>query len=360
MSGRVTSLLLLFLSSGAALGAEEVLVRDALLGPAYPLEARVSFHAALLHWMDALAGLRGGGGTGGKTDDAHRMQFQALHGPPTPLEVALLRRYARVRERFGGESAPERVHALTLAFFDSADLETALRRAAPAIGDDGVEALRSAMSHFAPRYRPIWNEGRVARSFVEGAIEHPRREALGALLQDVAGFFGVSRIDSPPPCIVVVPVPEGFGTHAQALGHALLLEVRARENLIDEVSPIVHENAHFLFYRIPERRREALGARAARSGPQGATAWILLHEALPTALGQGVAGARFRGKAWSRQQSWYHLPDVDRYAKALFPLVRRALAQGRHFDEAFVDQAIALYLRDRDRSAEPAAPPTPR
>lgn len=347
-------LLLLWSLVAQAGPPETILVRESVLGPTYPLEARISFHAALLHWMDALAGLRGRGGTAGKTDDAHRREFHAVHGEPTELDVTLLRRYAEIRAKFAREAPADRTHALTLAFFDSPSLDAALNRATRSIGDKEVETLRMVMDHFASRFRPIWDDGRVARGFVDGVMHHPRRGAVGALLGDVERFFGVERIDPPHPSIVVMPVPDGFGTHAQALGHALLLEVRTWEDLVDEVSPIVHENAHFLFYRIPQSRRDALGARAARSGPAGPEAWFLLHEALPTAIGQGVAGARFRGKRWSRQGSWYHLADVDRYAKALFPLVRKALAQGRSFDEAFVDQAVALYEPsegDESRSA---------
>jgi hypothetical protein len=75
------------------------------------------------------------------------------------------------------------------------------------------------------------------------------------------------------------------------------------------------------------------------------SAWLALDEALPTALGQGVADRVFRPLSWSKKVQWYHAPDVDTYAKAIYPLVLDALASGRSIDEAFVKNAIDVYPR---------------
>ena len=77
--------------------------------------------------------------------------------------------------------------------------------------------------------------------------------------------------------------------------------------------------------------------------PGGVEAWQLLHEALPTALGQGVAGQRFKAADWDIGHRWYHTEAVDRYAKQIYPLVRDTLAAGGTFDEGFLDAAVALY-----------------
>jgi hypothetical protein len=69
----------------------------------------------------------------------------------------------------------------------------------------------------------------------------------------------------------------------------------------------------------------------------------MLNEALPTALGQGVADHAFRPNAWSTGAPWYHTPEVDRYAKSIYKLVNRAVATGAKFDEAFLREAVRLY-----------------
>ena len=146
--------------------------------------------------------------------------------------------------------------------------------------------------------------------------------------------------------MILVPVPHGYGTHAEAVGRFLLIEVREGESLADQAEVIVHENAHFLFDRVPRERRAALRAAAARQGAAGERAWSLLREALPTALGQGVAGHELRPRAWSIEDPWYHIGDIDRYAKALHPLVADAVSSGRRFDEEFVRDAVRLLPAD--------------
>jgi hypothetical protein len=75
----------------------------------------------------------------------------------------------------------------------------------------------------------------------------------------------------------------------------------------------------------------------------GLAAWQVLKEALPTAIGQGLAYKRFLPERWSMEQPWYHLDLVDLYAKRLFPLVRETFENGGAFDEKFLRRAAALY-----------------
>jgi len=140
---------------------------------------------------------------------------------------------------------------------------------------------------------------------------------------------------------VLVPVDPGYGTHAQAIGRYLLIEVFPGETLLDEVGPIVHENVHFLLKAIDRKRWEALEQKATGSGPGGTMAWRLLHEALPTALAQGLATYELRRAEWSMDEPWYHVAEIDAYAKRLFPIVKDALERDGSFDEDFVRKAVA-------------------
>ena len=315
-----------------------------LLHDSYPLEVSVSFHAALLHWMDSLAGLNGAGLTAGKTERAYRVQFQELLGGPTDEDMKQLRDFADTRMRFAGKHRNGDVDALTRAFLEGATLEESLASASELIGREETGVLRTALEHFELRYEPVWEEGKIPKRFVERAQRTRKRRAMAKFLVRVADFFGVSPLQKPYPRVVLVPVVDGAGTHAQAIGRHLLFEIRPWEGLVDESAPIVHENAHFLFYRIDRQRRESLQRVAHEMGPRGRTAWRLLLEALPTAIAQGVAYQRFVPGRWSMDQRWYHIDSVDRYAKRLFPLVKQVLADdGVAFDEAFLRKAVALY-----------------
>jgi hypothetical protein len=313
-----------------------------LFGDTYPIEVSISFHKAFLHWMDSLAMLAGHGFTGGKTVEAHRRQFEVvLGGLPTRKDVEMLKRYHAVRSGYVRQSDPERRNRLTLAFLEASSLDDALERAAGLLETNSARALAGSMRHFMPLYRQIWKDGEVPRSFLARARNFERREELASLLAEVARFYGVSPGQDPRPELVLVPVPPGFGTHAQAIESFLLIEIRNGEALIDEVAPIVHENAHFMYRKIPESRREELEqtALAERRGPD---AWPLLTEALPTAIAQGVADQTFR-EDWSTVRPWYHDESVDRYAKRIFPLVRDALRDGGSLDRAFVKKLVSAY-----------------
>ena len=138
-----------------------------------------------------------------------------------------------------------------------------------------------------------------------------------------------------------MPVPPGHGTHAQAIGAFLLIEIRRGESLADEVAPIVHENVHLLYARIDASKIEQMNETvfAGRSDD----AEYRLREALPTAIAQGLAGEAFQDGRWSLDYSWYHISAVDRYAKRIYPIVKRALTAGDSFDETFLKEVIAAY-----------------
>ena len=323
-----------------------------LLGDRYTIGVSVDFHNGLLHWLDSLAEVKGAGSTAGKTVPAHRAEFHALWGRPSDSDREMLRRYHAARRAFADGASPGDRHRLTLAFFEAADLDEALERAS-ALGDpEAVGHLTQSIRHFEPRYGRVWRQGHIPRKFVERASAATRRDELADLLAGVARFFGVPPDPDPPPQLVLTPVPSGFGTHAQAIGRFLLIEIRDGETLADEVAPIVHENVHYLFQSISPARREALERAAVGTARYGADAWRTLAEALPTAIGQGVAERSFRGASWSLKIPWYHLEHVDAYAKRIFPLVDRALEAGRPFDEALVRRLVEAF----PRAATPRSP----
>jgi hypothetical protein len=228
-------------------------------------------------------------------------------------------------------------------FCEAGSIDGAIESARAKIGREDADAIRVALERFLPRYLEIWRDGAVAREFLSLARRDPSRASLALRLERIAEFYGVEPAQDPRPRVVLVPVPHHYGTHAEAVGRDLLIEVRPDEGLADQASVIAHENAHFLFYRIDETRRRRLAEFARGAEPQGEIAWNTLLEALPTALGQGVVDEEFRPRSWSTDAPWYHTAEVDRYAKEIFPLVKRALAHGLQFDEAFVKAALMRY-----------------
>jgi hypothetical protein len=225
-------------------------------------------------------------------------------------------------------------------FCESATVEDALAKLKPVSTGDAWNGLAKALAHFRPRYEIVWNGGAIPKAFLERARRDPGRPKLEALLARIVRFYGVDPRSAPPPRLALVPVPAGFGTHAEAIGDVLLVEVRQDEGLADEASVIVHENAHFLWSLVPPERRRRLATYASGVGDDGTRAFGLFGEAIPTALGQGVADRAFRPSTWSPDDGWYHLEDVDTCAKRIYPTVADALDRGLTLDEALVFRAI--------------------
>jgi len=340
---------------GLPLAAGSTTTEDhGLFGKTYPLDVTVSFHKALLHWVDSLAMLSGHGATGGKTIPAHRLEFERVLGSPTPKDVSMLKRFHSVRMGDINRAPAEERDRITLAFFEASSLDDALDRCGEILEPNPAKAFADAMRHFASRYERIWNDGEIANGFVSSARSSERRNELAEFLTGVARFFDVKPDEDPRPQIVLAPVPPGSGTHAQAIRSYLLIEIRRGEELGDEAAPIIHENAHFLYRKIPPTRREQLQRTALEA--HGEEAWYLLKEALPTAIAQGVADRSFRQDSWSRERPWYHDPAVDDYAKRIFPLIEDALENGGTLDETFVKKLVAAYGAPAATAVTPRSP----
>lgn len=314
-----------------------------LLTHPYPIEAVASFPGGLFHWIDSLAGT-----SVGKTVPAHRAQYLKLFGRPQPADLDQLEAFVAAREehaRFEADRAARlgetpRASAMLSVFCAAPTVERALASLKEELTPDTWSKLAGALAYFRPKYEVVWNDGAIPQSFLEAARTDPRRPRLEALLTKIVAFYGVDPLAVPPPRIALVPVPAGWGTHAEAVGSILLLEIRADDTLADESSVIVHENSHFLWTLVPPERQQRLAAAAASASGTGEETYRLFHEAIPTALGQGVADRAFRPTQWSPDEFWYHIDDVDRCAKRIYPLVSGALDTGRGIDEELVRRLV--------------------
>jgi len=312
---------------------------ERLLRDDYLLEGSVSFPAGLFHWVDSLAGT-----SGGKTIPQYREEFYRTFGALGEAKPALasFRSIRLAHARRNGVGGSERGASSMLGVFLAADtLDAAFEDLKSQLSPDESDRLRAALEQLAPKYRTLWNGGARAREFLDNAKRNPSRADLEKLMAAMARFLGVDPKTEPAPRIVPVPVPAGGGTHAEAVGRYLLIEIRPGETVIDEAAPIVHENAHFLWYRIGDQRAEKLEAAARVVDSRGFT-WRLLHEALPTALGQGVAARRFQREHWSPRAGWYHIDEIDECAKRIYPLVQKAMDDGAVLDEELMTRMVRV------------------
>jgi len=299
-----------------------------ILARPFPMEAAPSFPGGLFHWVDSLAGT-----SGGKTVPAYRRDYVQRFGPIGDDDAVHLRAFAALRA--------QRPTSYLLGVFCSArGIDDALTSVKAELPPGAWDDLAAALAHFRTKYEVIWNDGEIPRSFLERARRDPSRKRLEALLSKIVRFYRVDPLTAPPPRLALVPVPSGFGTHAEAIGRVLLIEIRREDALADEASVIVHETSHFLWGLVPPDRQRRLAEHASSLGPAAPRIFALLGEAVPTALGQGVADRMFDPRRWSIDGPWYHTPEVDGCAKKIYPLVQEALDSGGALDEAFLDRVF--------------------
>jgi len=318
-----------------------------LLGKSYPLQISLSHHVALFHWVDSLAGT-----SGGKTIPVYQKDFLSRFGMMTPTERDLLERFREARGHdsrrplpaaSGGSLTPRGSGLLRHTFLEMEDLDSALAKAQSEMDERDFGVLREALDYFRPKYETIWKDGSMVQRFLTRIRQDSGKKKLERLLSDMARAFQVDLSSASRPTVFPVPVPPGGGTHALASGPYLLIEVRPEDDLAETASVIVHENAHYLFLNMDQERRRSFELLVASTPSPAQEAWHVLHEALPTALGQGVADQTFRPRAWSQEIRWYHTEKVDSYAKALYPMVRDLLKKDGRFDESFLKEALSLY-----------------
>lgn len=70
-------------------------------------------------------------------------------------------------------------------------------------------------------------------------------------------------------------------------------------------------------------------------------AYLLMNEALATALGNGYVYGQLSGA--EDTAAWYHRKYINLMAKKIYPLVKSYILQKRAMDKAFVDQYIQMY-----------------
>ena len=326
---------------------------DTLVSKPYLIRAAPSFPGGLFHWVDALADT-----SAGKTNAAHREQFLDTFGRPTPADRDKISEFVNARSEFlkrqqaeaARDGSQVRVSALLGIFCAAGSVEEAMATIRPRMPETAWAQLADALAWFRPKYEIIWNGGAVPSAFLSRARTDPHCGRLEDVLASMVRFYGVDAAEAKPPFVALVPVPPGHGTHAEAIGDVLLLEIRPNDGLADEASVIAHESAHWLWGLLQDERRKGLETFAARLDERGRETYALFHEAIPTALGQGVTDRVFRPGSWSLDDPWYHTFDVDVCAKSIYPVVRYTLESGGALDEAFLRRAIDAAERG------PAAP----
>lgn len=206
----------------------------------------------------------------------------------------------------------------------------------------------------------------ASEPFYDRFMLQPQHQAIHARLKKLQGygaplndlflkfksFYGSSWDATVPFRLAIYPI---YGKRGQttATPHANSLEMGFLLGSVDTTGMLsvgVHEMCHVLFEEQPLLLQQRLdSAFTATKDPYATLAYRYIDEALATALGNGF-GYKYLSNELDTGD-WYADDYINRYAKALYPLVVNYLEKGKTMDPAFVEQAIGVF-----RQTFPQAP----
>lgn len=321
-------------------------------GPAVTVE--VSRTHALVRFVETLAG-------GSNTYGGSRRAFQQSRFN-TPAARRWLRRYQSLDRdpgfdrdgyptgRLGSVGSIEPSYLAASA--DAQDLPDLLRRTAGLLPNEVLTSLDSVYRYFTPAFDTLaWQPhaaglGRLRAAYAEFLAQSQLMQQFGQLRT----FYGSAWPDALPyrvllnPQLDVKPGAAGptFTNHATATGNLVLLDCRPEaRTFADGTTVVFHEMSHTL------SAQQRLGLQQQLEGwylhhpsPNRRYAYNLMEEALATVAGEWIY-ARQKGQPESGE--WYFDDYINRYAKALYPLMTGYVERGQTIDSAFVNQAVGLF-----------------
>ncbi len=158
-----------------------------------------------------------------------------------------------------------------------------------------------------------------------------------------AKFYGTEWDNSIPLEIVLHPLPNSNGFTAEAFYNIGVSAIQT--NLKDYnvlLSVMMHEIFHIQIDEQPLETKIKLESWFFQNpSSSNKYAYLLLNEALATAIGNGYVFEQLNGSL--DKGEWYNWPYINQLAKEIYPLVQTYLKEGKSIDQAFVENYIKIY-----------------
>ena len=170
-----------------------------------------------------------------------------------------------------------------------------------------------------------------------------QKSNLSNFFQKGLTFYGSQWDNSIPIDIAIIPSVSKSGFTAKAFLNNAISEVpiNFRENDI-LFSVLMHEIYHNIYdgqsLELKLKIRSWFNNNKSKNSQY---AYLLLNEALATALGNGYVYEQLNGK--TDTSDWYNVKYINLMAKKIYPVVNEYLAQSKQIDKDFVEKYIASY-----------------
>jgi hypothetical protein len=238
---------------------------------------------------------------------------------------------------------------------DAADLPDLQRRTAGLLPNEVLVSLDSVYRFFIPAFDTLaWQPhapelARLREAYATYLADKRLMQKFGRLRT----FYGSVWPDALPYRVLLSPQLDAgsdFTNQAHALGNLVILDCHpTSRDFVGGSAVVFHEMSHTLSMQqrlVLQQHLEKwyLG----NASPTRRYAYNLMEEALATVAGEWLY-AQQAGQPEAGE--WYHDDYINRYAKALYPLMSSYVARGQELDSAFVAQAITTFDRTFPQAA---------
>lgn len=227
----------------------------------------------------------------------------------------------------------------------SANLKDFKKRSVGLVPNSTLLQLTSILYEFQLVYRElIYQPNKIKFEKQLGEItELVKTKNLASCFDKGLSFYKAYWDDSFPFEIAFYPFPGSQGFSAEAFCNnavsALTPETKDYNTLL---GIMMHEIFHILYNEQSAIVKSNIAKWfTANPSKSSAYAYLLLNEALATAMGNGYVYESLSGK--KDEGDWYDRKYIDQMAKKIYPMVADYIAQKKGIDEGFVNIYIKFY-----------------
>ncbi|MBK1896072.1 hypothetical protein [Chryseobacterium paridis] len=214
--------------------------------------------------------------------------------------------------------------------------------------NNSINELVWILSEFTPVYNQLIFEPNCKK--FESQLKDISNEVIKKNISQyftIGSIFYNSNWDySIPFEIAFYPLPDSQGFTAEAFYNNAVCAI---ENNFDDydllISVLLHESFHMLYDEQPLKLKKEIDNYFRKNNSKYSTyAYLLLNEALATALGNGYVYENLINKA--DESDWYNRKYINLMAKHIYPMIKEYILQGKSIDKEFIDNYIKSYEKN--------------
>ncbi len=229
------------------------------------------------------------------------------------------------------------------AAIQSDNTEQFLNRIIGILPNEQWQQLREAMEIAEPVYEKIMQSYTAALQEQKSALEK-YSERTDRIFYSLKTFYGSTWSNDIPFTISLFAIPGNKGNStASPYSNSLALGVLTEEDEHEmRMGVAIHEICHVLYEEQPLKLQWVIDSSFAKSKSASAKyAYAYFDEALATACGNGWAYSQLSGNVDTGD--WYNDIQINGFAKAIYPTVKKYIESGKKIDRAFIDKAISRF-----------------